>query len=650
MKSLMSLWSSVAMEMATRCCTSATRDIKTVVSRTEHEGLSFLAITLADYGKAIQKWLDHGQVGPKSDVPSFRWDHRTGLPRFLGGFLIRVFSPCDGALLNEPDIEAIIALRQLTLMFSKIALPREAHVVGTPRSSGGFQVVSANRESKAMREYVQCEQDVKKSDAELTDRDIDEFCKMSDLLYSKLFSKVDRDIYYNNLLPKHGPGAVADRLSSNEKWNQHTWPSRLERILPYGEYALPNWAYYSQMEKVDILEPGSEIPVRVITVPKTLKTPRIIAIEPTAMQYMQQAILRSILDAVQEDDFLSSVIGFDDQEPNRLLACKGSLSGELATLDLSEASDRVSNQHVRLMLRNHPHLLEAVQATRSRKADVPGHGVIRLAKFASMGSALCFPFEAMVFMTLVLMGISRELSAPLSNGPSIRRYRRQVRVFGDDIIVPQRHVLSVVSRLETFGFLVNRSKSYWTGRFRESCGREYFNGHDVSIVKVRQVFPTRRQDASEVISLVSLRNQLYKAGYWQTCKWLDNRIRKLLKYFPDVEPTSSLLGRECFLGYKSERIHPNLHSPLVKGYYVKAESPRDPLDGPGALLKCLHRMESRSRQQPGQLNSWRGSDISDPRDNESINISGPPAADERHLERSGRPKHVSIKLGWRQPF
>lgn len=41
MKSLMSLWSIAANELAARCCTSATHDITTVLGRTEHEGLSF---------------------------------------------------------------------------------------------------------------------------------------------------------------------------------------------------------------------------------------------------------------------------------------------------------------------------------------------------------------------------------------------------------------------------------------------------------------------------------------------------------------------------------------------------------------------------------------------------------------------------------
>jgi hypothetical protein len=646
MKSLISLWSSLANEAARLCCTSATRDITTVTRRFEHEGLSFLAIALADYGKAIEKWLDHGHVGPKSDCPGFHWDSRTGLPRFLGGFLVRVFEPSSGVLLDDPDIEAIIALRMLTRAFSKIAFI-EAPARGAPRVARSRKVVSPRRERIAMSEFIQCEQEVKESDARLSEADKAEFCRISDLLFADLFSRVDSDVYNLRLFPKHGPGATADRLTSNQKWRQQNWTTRLERILPFGEYALPNWSYYDQLDEVDFLEPGQETPVRVITVPKTLKSPRIIAIEPTAMQYAQQGILRSVLDALFEDDFLSRVIGITDQDPNRVMARMGSLHGNLATLDLSEASDRVSNQHVLLMMRNHPHLLEAVQASRSRKADVPGHGVVRLAKYASMGSALCFPVEAMVFTTLCFMGISRELSTPFRSRKDCKSFARQVRVFGDDIIVPVDHVLSVVSRLENFGYRVNRSKSFWTGKFRESCGREFFEGQDVSIVKVRQGLPTRRQDATEVISLVSLRNQLYHFGYWQTCALLDTWLSRLLKYYPVVEPGASVLGRESLLGYQVDRYHPNTNSPLVRGYYVRAKAPRDPLGGPGALLKCLHKMEARSRQGFDHRFPIDGIDPT----SEALRqtLADMPFADGEHLERSGRPKRVDIKLGWRSP-
>jgi len=625
------------------------------MSRTEHEGISFLAISLANFGKATQKWLDQGFVVP-SDVPEFKRapGRRTGLPAFMQGFLGRVFDPCSGALLSDPDIEAIFAIRQLTLMFSKIAFSGDPLSGTSLRQSNPNQVVSEEREKLAMSAYVQCEQEVRNSDASLHPRFMEDFKRVSKVLFGEMFAGMESSISMHSLIPKHGPGAVAEKLSSNAKWNQQTWPLRMQQVFPADRYIVPNISYmdYSGQKmlyspsaavhlrrvgsqtSVSFLEPGAEIPVRVIAVPKTLKTPRIIAIEPTAMQYAQQAVFRLIRDHLSRDDSLRMMIGLDDQDPNRVLAHLGSLSGELATLDMSEASDRVSNQHVLALFDGFPLLSEAIQSCRSRKADVPGHGVIRLAKFASMGSALCFPIEAMVFLTIIFIGIERELSAPLSCEVVAKHYRKQVRVFGDDIIVPVDNVLSVVSELTAFGQKVNASKSYWTGKFRESCGREYYDGNDVSIVKIRQLLPTRRQSAAggsivgfanEVISAVSTRNQLYWAGLWKSAGWLDNYLGKLLKEFPNVAPTSPVLGRESALGYQFQKLDPYTHSPLVKGFYVHAEPPPDPLEGSGALLKCLLR-----------LRNWDAFDVA--------------SVDDEHLERSGRPEHVNIKLGWRSPF
>lgn len=634
MKSLTSLWSCVAHEMATRCCTSATRDIKTVTDRFEHEGLWFLAVTLASYGKSIEKWIDQGFVVP-SDCPSFkRAGGPIGLPAFLQGFLGRVFEPSSGTLLDDPDIEAIYALRQLTLMFSKIALPPE------PKGNGS-RVVTPARERRAMSDFIQTEQDVKAADARLDPSYMEDFKRVSSMLFGELFTFVDDLIEWDLLVPKHGPGAVADRISSNAKYSQHTWTARLQEIFSPEDFLIPNLSFKGEMEEdLSVLEPGAELPVRVITVPKTLKTPRIIAIEPSVMQYMQQAILRGILDAFSEDSFLSRVIGFDDQEPNRQMARSGSHSGELATLDLSEASDRVSYQHVRALLHNHPKLQRAVDATRSRKADVPGHGVQRLAKYASMGSALCFPFEAMVFLTVIFLGIERELNVPLSHELVVNEFREQVRVFGDDLIVPRDYVLSVVDELEAFGYRVNVSKSFWTGRYRESCGREYFDGQDVSIVKVREVLPTQRQDASGVVSAVSLRNQLYWAGLWGGARFMDDYLGKLLKHFPNVAPTSSLLGRESALGYQFQKLDPFHFGPLTRGYYEVAKPPTDPLSGSGALLKCQLRVP----QQPNGFDNIRDQTNCQDLMVDVANV------DALHLERSGRPEHVSIKLGWKSPF
>jgi hypothetical protein len=618
MKSLLLLWQKAAEELAARCRTSTTKDFETVLGRFEHEGLSFLTITLPSFGEDLQKGLDQGFVD-RNLFQGFSW--KGGLPRFLGGFLDLVFDRGTGRLVDEPSVDAIQAMRQLTLMFGKILIP-----------------CSDARIERAIRRYIDCEKEVRDGDRERTPDDIREFTRMSNLLWSGVLSSVDQMVHGGNLLPRHGPGATADRIRGNAKFIQREWPERLERIFPYGEYALPNWRYYEYLNRVDFLEPGRERPVRVITVPKTLKTPRIIAIEPVAMQYMQQAISRSLVDAIESGDSqLGWLLGFSDQRPNQSLAAEGSYSGSLATLDLREASDRVSNQLVRAMLENHPWLGEAVDASRSRKADVPGYGVVRLAKFASMGSALTFPIEAMVFATIIFLGIQEALNRPLTK-KDIQSFKGQVRVYGDDIICPVEFVHSVVGKLEAFGFRVNHDKSFWNGKFRESCGKEYYDGEDVSIVRVRRVFPTQPTDVLDTISLVSLRNRFYMGGMWMTARYLDDVLERLLKRFPTVMPGAPVLGRWSLLDYQIDKYHPTLHAPLVKGYVVKAKLPVSELDDVWALQKVFLSKAGLEKTPYQELTDF------------ILGIGGEPASDKEHLRRQGRPDAVDIKLRWTSPI
>jgi len=503
------------------------------------------------------------------------------------------------------------------------------------------------RERKAMQKYIECEQDVRQTDIDFTEKDFSDFRRVSSLLFSEVFTQMDRDVYYGQVLPKHGPGKTADGLTGNGKYRQDTWTRRLEEVFPSYEHLIPNLHFYEELDKISILEPDMETPVKVVSVPKTLKTPRIIAMEPTCMMFMQQALLGCFLTAFGRDNLLPKLIGFDDQIPNQELARQGSFDCRTATLDLSEASDRVSNKLVMEMVRQWPHLAGALDATRSRRAFVRGHGVIPLAKYASMGSALCFPVEAMVFLTLILLGIERSLNASLSR-KDIELLVGSVRVYGDDLIVPVEHVSSIVRTLEHFGARVGLDKSFWNGKFRESCGKEYFNGTDVSLVRVRQALPSTMADVDGIISTVSLRNQLYMSGYWKTCRWLDKELKGVFQHFPYVLPTSPVLGRVSFLGYQTDRMHPSLHSPLVKGYVVKAKAPSDELGGTGALLKCLLRLEhsSKIRGVESHLDlvpCYRSGLV---RESEPSPWLPSVGQDEKHLERTGRPKHVGIKLGW----
>jgi hypothetical protein len=89
-------------------------DIKTVHRRVEHEGMSFLTISLPNFGKDIEKCLDQGYAD-RNLFQGFSW--QAGLPRFLGGFLDLVFDRGTGLLVDEPDIDAMQAVRQLRLMY-----------------------------------------------------------------------------------------------------------------------------------------------------------------------------------------------------------------------------------------------------------------------------------------------------------------------------------------------------------------------------------------------------------------------------------------------------------------------------------------------------------------------------------------------------
>ncbi len=594
MKSLMLLVETVLQDLGTRCRTSTTRDLKRIESRVEHEGISFLTISLPNFAKDLQKGLKQGSID-SSLFQGFSW--REGLPEFLRGFLNLVFDSETGRLLVEPDVDAIYAVRQICLMFSKIELE-----------------CTGKRTEESIRGYYECEQSVKEYDKRRSSDDYLSFRRMSMLLFGNVLQRVNNDIDEWKIVPKHGPGATVDRLRGNAKFDQTEWTTRLEKVFPAGEFLLPNWRYRHLLERVTFLEPGQERACKLTAVPKTLKTPRLIAIEPTCMQYVQQGISEKLTEYLEKgpDTLFPWLVGFADQGPNRLLAAEGSLDGTLATLDLSEASDRVSNQLVLEMTARFPSLLEGIQACRSRKVDVPGYGEIRLAKFASMGSALCFPIEAMVFATIIFLGIERELNRPLTL-VDVHRLKGRVRVYGDDIIVPTEFVHSVVEALENFGFRVNHDKSFWTGKFRESCGEDYFDGWNITVTKLRRMIPTRREHVSELVSLSSFRNQMYYAGNWKTVRLVDDWISKIIPY-PALSPTSPGIGKWSRLGSDDPTsFHTHLHKPLVKAMVVVSESPKSILDGEGALLKWFLKR--------GEL----------------------PFADRDHLERAGRPSAVGIK-------
>ncbi|DAD52479.1 RNA-directed RNA polymerase [ssRNA phage SRR5467090_3] len=192
-------------------------------------------------------------------------------------------------------------------------------------------------------------------------------------------------------------------------------------------------------------------------VPKNAKTDRAIMVEPWLNSIVQLAV----------GDYMArrlKAFGVDltDQERNKSLAREGSLTGALATLDLSSASDSISTGLVEHLLP--PDWFDFLLRFRTGVVVESDGSVTRLQKFSSMGNGFTFPLESLVFWALTRACCNR---------------RETVSVYGDDIICPTHRVDKVLSVLTATGFLVNQEKSFWTGPFRESCGGDYLSGIDV---------------------------------------------------------------------------------------------------------------------------------------------------------------------------
>jgi len=564
MKSLLTLHLAALDNLGQFCSIDITRDVLNVTKRYEEEGDSYLTITLPKLGKALERGLDQG-FWPAHDVSPI-WKHTGGLPAFMRGFLSRIFD-VNGSLVDSPDIDCIWAVRQFCYLTQKVE--REC---------------SPERVAQAFRQFVSTDRELMGLPGRI---DLDRLLKFEEVslrLFGPVFQECDNKIANWELVPKHGPGSVADRLSQKDRRSYPYWTNRLEAVFPMWRYTA-NLPYFPDIVPISH---DNELPVRVVSVPKTQSTPRIIAIEPSAVQYAQQGLKRELYELIGRGP-LSKVLGFSDQTRNQRLAQDASASQRLATLDLSEASDRVHWYLIYRMLRNFPHLWDFVWATRSSRADVPGEGVIPLQKFASMGSALTFPLEAIVFTTLAICGVeqARNRRLPLRSIPG------DVSVYGDDIIVPVAAIDSVIDWLEHFGAKVNRSKSFWTGKFRESCGGEFYDGHDVSIERVRHELPSSRNDAAGIAALADFRNRAYKAGLWKLAGTIDEELDNLIALplaSATSESSTDVIHRSTFLNLTrhGSRWNATLQRDEVKVPVLVSRSHSYEKDGESGLLEWFH--------------------------------------------------------------
>jgi hypothetical protein len=232
----------------------------------------------------------------------------------------------------------------------------------------------------------------------------------------------------------------------------HATDSRLEERIDYDA----DGGFSIITEEVDSV-PVEITPAKLSFVPKNAKTHRSICVEPGLNAMFQLGV----------GDYMAkrlAAFGVDirDQTLNQRRALEGSLTGELATLDLSSASDTVSHEIVFELLPLD--WASFLNRGRSTRVLLPSGKEMRQQKFSSMGNGFTFPLETLIFWGLASACCDQESDAT---------------VYGDDIVVPVKAYDLLVEVLTVAGFKVNREKSYRSSPFRESCGKDYFSGIDV---------------------------------------------------------------------------------------------------------------------------------------------------------------------------
>lgn len=205
------------------------------------------------------------------------------------------------------------------------------------------------------------------------------------------------------------------------------------------------------VETVDVaIEPG-----RLEFVPKSAFIYRTMVVEPCLNGFAQHGLGDLIARLLR-------LVGVDvrDQTVNQRLALEGSITGHLATIDLSSASDTICRELVRALLPADWYKLLA--AFRTSEVTYRGE-TIALEKFSSMGNGFTFPLETLIFWALTRSTVPEGT----------------VSTYGDDIICPSSYYDEVAEVLTCAGFVINQRKSYSKGPFRESCGCDYYNGINV---------------------------------------------------------------------------------------------------------------------------------------------------------------------------
>jgi hypothetical protein len=533
------------------------RDFVTIEARTEDEGLGFLSVALPAFGKAFDQSLDLGKM---AHVPGF--SRNKSLPKFLSGLTSLVFDANTGVLRSDAPVDAIVSIRQICYFLKKF-LPSDSR--------------HEHLERITLKKFWDDDDSILPVSPDRLER----------LSHAMEFVLLGLD-EFQELECRHGPGAVMEGYSSNQKWVElDRGLSEFDhRLVSVGYDLVAGLASESLPPEEDVHSVPRALSARLVVVPKSCSALRTITVEPCLNQFVQQGLGTWLRDCISRCPVLSRSLALTSQVPNQNLALEGSLTGEWVTIDLSSASDLLSLQTVETAFARYPRFLDAVLRCRT-PSILNGSDPKDLRKFAGMGNALTFPIQSVIFAMVAIIATVPD-SVRYTIG-TLRRAGTNVRVFGDDIIIRREHYARFADWITSFGLKINQGKTFTGDFFRESCGVDAFRGHDVTPVYLRHDPASRCTDPSSLASLVSTSNQLWLKAYYSAADVLKGIVEDSLGALPLLPSNSSGLGwstRQDVTTY--QRWSSSLHRFETRTYVPIASRRKDVLDGRPALYKYFH--------------------------------------------------------------
>lgn len=554
------------------------RDRLRLLSQISSRGLGSLLNELPALGKHFDKCLDGGLFTHSSLVLSRPKKKGEVVPLFMRQLFLQVFT-ASGELLERPCVDSILAIRTLLTTWKTLRLPCSKEAVAD-EVNNFFRLDASLRNpnlrwdcddlgeedddilndrvrSLHLRDLAPADGPLFETESSLSSGEWDHLQRCFDIAASQLglAPHLCGDNARVDYRPRNGPGVVAEMPAGRSKYEFPNWPLKLQRIYPHDEFALPSFGWGFSHDRESTRGLNREVPSRLIAVPKTLAKPRLIAAEPQEYQWIQQHLWK-VLEARVSNSYIGNSIRFRDQSFNGDWALEGSLTGRRATIDLSEASDRLTCAVVERFFRRNIGWLIALHSCRTRMISYrEPSGVMRYAKlrkYSTMGSTVIFPLQSIIYATIAIAATlwSKQEQPTIA---SMKIHSHSVRCFGDDIIVNAEALVYTARFLEAVGLKVNQTKTFSGRNFRESCGVDAFRGVNVTPPRLRGI-PDGTPGTAP--SLVETSNNFYKAGFWHTCWYVRDLLKKWHHVIPwagtfDVPFTESRTAVPLTLGFLS---------------------------------------------------------------------------------------------------